>query len=78
MKSILPKIIVFGISIVLFVVAAVQIYLGYVRIGKTANQQTISISENPTMFCVIVSIPILFGTLFLILALVSIFRKPKE
>lgn len=78
MKQILPKIIVFGIAFVLFVVAFVQIYLGYVRIGKTGNQKAIYMSENPMMFWFIVCIPILFGILFLILGLVSIFRKHSK
>ncbi len=75
MKQILPKILVFFLSVVFFFIAFLQIFFGYVKVGKSSHQKTISMSENPMMFWFIVSIPIVFGIIFLTLGLISIFRK---
>jgi hypothetical protein len=78
MKQILPKIIVFVISFLLFAVAFTQIFIGYVRIGRASGQQKIQMSENPQLFWIIVAIPIIFGALFLIWGILLLNYKGKN
>jgi hypothetical protein len=61
MKSILPKIIIFGISILFFTIGFIQIHFGYVLSGRTGNQQKIYMLDDPKKFWAIASIQLIIG-----------------
>lgn len=78
MKSLLPTIIVFGISLLMFTVAAVQILLGYTLTGKSGNQRKIYMTDEPAKFWIIVSIPIVIGAAALIWSLLLMFGRGEK
>ncbi|HQU84963.1 MAG TPA: hypothetical protein PKY59_17620 [Pyrinomonadaceae bacterium] len=71
------KIVTFGLSILMFGIAVLQIFLGYALAGKSGHQKRIYMSEEPTKFWVIVAIPIFIGTISFVVGLVSVFRGRK-
>lgn len=78
MKEIVPKIFSFGLSFLMFGIAALQIILGYALFGKTGHQKRIHISDEPTKFWIIVGIPIIIGSVFLIMGIFSFVKIKKK
>lgn len=76
MRKVLPQIITFGLSFLMFGIAALQIFLGYALAGRSGHQKRISMTDEPTKFWTIVAIPIVIGAIaFLWGILLSINKK---
>jgi len=75
MKSIFPKIMIFGLSFLMFGIVALQIFLGYVQTGRTGHQQRIYMLDEPVKFWAIAAMPIIIGAIAFIWGIVSILRR---
>ncbi len=78
MKEILPKIIVFGLSLLMFGIAILHIFLGYIAIGKTGHQKRIYMADEPAKFWTIVAIPLIIGAIAFIWGLLLMFRQGEK
>lgn len=75
MKEILPNLFTFGLSFLMFGIAALQISLGYTLSGKGSHKYKVYMADEPTKFWTIVSLPIIVGVIVLIVGIISVWRK---
>lgn len=77
MKEFFPKMFVFGISFLMFLIAGLQIFLGYALAGKSGHQKRIYMTDEPTKFWTIVAIPIIIGAIMFVFGVFSVVRGRK-
>jgi NADH:ubiquinone oxidoreductase subunit 5 (subunit L)/multisubunit Na+/H+ antiporter MnhA subunit len=78
MKEILPNLFTFGLSLLMFGIAALQIFLGYTVSGKSGHKKKIFMEEEPIKFWTIVSLPIIVGLIAVLVGIISVWRKKKN
>lgn len=77
-KEIISKIVVFGLSFLMFAVAAIQILLGFALGGRTGHQKRIYMTDEPTKFWTIVAIPVVLGVVVFVWGLLLVFWKGEK
>lgn len=78
MKAILPNLFTFGLSFLMFGIAALQIFLGYTVSGKSGHKKKVFMEDEPTKFWTIVSLPIIVGVIVFVVGIVSVWRRKKN
>ena len=78
MKAVISNLVTFGLSFLMFGIAALQIFLGYTISGKSGHKKKVFMEDEPTKFWTIVSLPIIAGVIVFVVGIISVLRKRRS